>query len=201
MANANAAAGDALPAGCEIIEVRVAEPNEVFHAIDASPHRDRQLDPGVEEFIVNRAGDVPGAAPIGLMVHVDRAAGADEAADLMSAIHQCFGRRGAAARRELRELFWRGRVSLVIGLAFLGVLGGLAQALAATTDGGRLASIVRESLIIGGWVAMWRPLEIFLYDWWPIRAQAKRYDRLAAMPIDIHDAPPAESRPLATAVT
>ena len=23
--------------------------------------------------------------------------------------------------------------------------------------------------MIGGWVALWRPLEIFLYDWWPIR--------------------------------
>jgi len=28
---------------------------------------------------------------------------------------------------------------------------------------------VRESLLVGGAVAPWRPLEIFLYDWWPIR--------------------------------
>jgi hypothetical protein len=192
MASENAAAGAALPPGSEIIEVRVAELHQVFHAIDASPYRDRQLDPGVEDFILTRAADVPGAVPIGLMVYVDRPAGADEAADLTSGVHQFFSRRGAAARRELRELFWRGRVSLVIGLAFLGTLGGLAQALAATTDGGGLVRLVRESLIIGGWVAMWRPLEVFLYDWWPIRAQAKRYDRLAAMPIGIHDAVPSD---------
>jgi hypothetical protein len=32
---------------------------------------------------------------------------------------------------------------------------------------------------------MWRPLEIFLYDWWPIRAERRLYDRLSAMPIRI----------------
>jgi hypothetical protein len=35
---------------------------------------------------------------------------------------------------------------------------------------------------------MWRPLEIFLYDWWPIRADARLFDRLAAMPVSLHGA-------------
>jgi hypothetical protein len=45
--------------------------------------------------------------------------------------------------------------------------------------------LTREGLVIGGWVAMWRPLEIFLYDWWPIHAEARLFDRLAAMPVRI----------------
>jgi hypothetical protein len=32
---------------------------------------------------------------------------------------------------------------------------------------------------------MWRPLEIFLYEWWPIRAQGRLYERLAAMPVRV----------------
>ena len=28
---------------------------------------------------------------------------------------------------------------------------------------------------------MWRPIEIFLYEWWPIRAEAVLSDRLSAM--------------------
>jgi hypothetical protein len=39
--------------------------------------------------------------------------------------------------------------------------------------------------VIGGWVAMWRPLEIFLYDWWPIVAERKLFDRLSTMPVRI----------------
>jgi hypothetical protein len=45
----------------------------------------------------------------------------------------------------------------------------------------RISEILRESLLIGGWVAMWRPMEVFLYDWWPIRADAQLADRLSAM--------------------
>jgi hypothetical protein len=50
---------------------------------------------------------------------------------------------------------------------------------------GRVGGLVREGLLIGGWVAMWRPLEIFLYDWWPIRADIRLYNRLSAMPVQI----------------
>jgi hypothetical protein len=32
---------------------------------------------------------------------------------------------------------------------------------------------------------MWRPMEIFLYDWWPIRAEATLADRLSVMPVRI----------------
>jgi hypothetical protein len=49
----------------------------------------------------------------------------------------------------------------------------------------RIGEILRESLTIGGWVSMWRPLEVFLYDWWPIRNEARLSDRLAAMPVRV----------------
>jgi hypothetical protein len=64
----------------------------------------------------------------------------------------------------------------------------LASALDAAAATNALAAVLRESLFIGGWVAMWRPIEIFLYDWWPIRAEARRFDRLAAMPVAIRPA-------------
>jgi hypothetical protein len=51
--------------------------------------------------------------------------------------------------------------------------------------GTQISALIRESIVIGGWVAMWRPLEIFLYDWWPILAERKLFDRLSAAPIQI----------------
>ena len=48
-----------------------------------------------------------------------------------------------------------------------------------------VTGILKESLLIGGWVAMWKPMEIFLYDWWPIRADAALADRLTMMPVRI----------------
>jgi hypothetical protein len=60
---------------------------------------------------------------------------------------------------------------------------GIGDALAVFFPGSRWTEIVRESLLIGGWVAMWRPLEVFLYDWWPIRADVHLCNRLSAMPV------------------
>jgi len=73
----------------------------------------------------------------------------------------------------------------VIGLFALAAAIGLADFLATLLKGSSIGEIVRESLTIGGWVSMWRPLEVFLYDWWPIRNEALLSDRLAAMPIRI----------------
>ena len=32
---------------------------------------------------------------------------------------------------------------------------------------------------------MWRPLEVFLYDWWPILGEIRLKDRLSQMPVRI----------------
>jgi hypothetical protein len=69
-------------------------------------------------------------------------------------------------------------------LVFLSVLGAIANFVSNTLHGA-VGGIVRESLLIGGWVAVWRPLEVFLYDWWPVRARARLYDRLATMPVRV----------------
>jgi hypothetical protein len=39
--------------------------------------------------------------------------------------------------------------------------------------------LLKESLLIGGWVAMWRPMQIFLYEWWPIIRKGRIYRNLA----------------------
>jgi hypothetical protein len=181
-----ASAGDPIPPKCAVIEVHVGELKQLFDAIDPSPFRDRDLDPKAEEFIVGWAKDLPYDASLALVVDLDRDAGLpDEAAVLRDAIHEFFRHRAQICRQRLRELFRVGRTSLVIGLVALAGAIALGDFLATMMKGGRIGEIVRESLTIGGWVSMWRPLEVFLYDWWPIRNEARLSDRLAAMPIRI----------------
>ena len=47
------------------------------------------------------------------------------------------------------------------------------------------ARLLDQGLLIVGWVAMWRPLEIFLYDWWPILREQRLYDRLSRIEVQI----------------
>jgi hypothetical protein len=188
-------AGDPIPPGSEVIEVRVAELWQLFNAIDPSPFRERDLDPGAEAFIVDWSREAPADAPLALLVHLGRPAGrADEAALLAEAVHQFFAERREASRRRLHQLFRTGRTYLVIGLAVLGLCIMLSQVLLRGSGEHGVGALIRESLLIGGWVAMWRPLEVFLYDWWPIRADMRLFGRLAAMPVSIRYPAQAEAR-------
>jgi hypothetical protein len=185
VAAARTSSGDVVPPKCSVIEVHVPELKRLFNAIDPSPFRERDLDPKAEEFIVGWAKDIPTDAQLAFVVHLDRPAGlADEGVILRDAIHEYFRRQAEATRRRLRELLRRGRTSLAIGIVFLAGLILIGNLLSKRLPTG-VSDIVRESLLIGGWVAMWRPLEVFLYDWWPVRNEARIYDRLAMMPVQI----------------
>lgn len=174
----------AVPAST-VIEVRVAELRQLFNAIDPSPFRERDLDPRAEAFIVGWARELPRDASLALRVHIERAGGrADEAAVLRAAVHEFFTQRGSDARRQLRELFRRGRLSLAIALVFLGATMAASDLIGGVTQS-RFAAVLSEGLIIGGWVAMWRPLEVFLYDWWPVRADVRLFERLSTMPVEL----------------
>ncbi len=182
----DASAGDPIPEGSRRIEVRVAELRQLFDAIDPSPFRQRDLDPRADEFIVEWARELPADKPWAFVVHLDRSAGrADEAGMLRDAVQQYFRQRAKSTARSLRQLFRRGRSSLAIALAFLAASIGVGDLAAAALGETRFAEILREGLLIAGWVAMWRPLEVFLYDWWPIRAEQRLLERLSAIPVRI----------------
>jgi hypothetical protein len=78
-----------------------------------------------------------------------------------------------------------GRYSLLAAMLFLGPVIVIAESAAQLVETERYAALIENSLVIGAWVALWRPLEIFLYDWWPIRAEARLFDRLGAMDVRV----------------
>jgi hypothetical protein len=186
MADAAQEAGDPLPPACTIIEVRVAELKQLFNSMDPSPFLQKDLDPDAEEFIVGWAREAPRGARLALVVHLDRGPGpGTEASALGEAMKGYFDQRAEATRRRLRYLLRVGRISLAIGLLFVAACVGAGDLLAERFKASRIGGILQESFLIGGWVAMWRPLEIFLYDWWPIRAEIRLFERLAEMPVRV----------------
>lgn len=166
------------------IEVRLRELAQLFNSLDPSPFIDRDLDVEAERFIVAWARELPHHAELELVVHLATDPG-DRAEGVQAAVNHYFATRADMKRRELRQLLRRGRESLLIGLLFLAAcfgLGILARRYLPETWN----EFVELGLHIVGWVAMWRPLEIYLYDWWPIRADQRLYERLAQMPVRLN---------------
>ena len=170
------------PAELARIEVRLRELAQLFNSMDPSPFVDRDLDRDAEEFILGWARELPAGREFELVVHLTERPPADRGAGAEGAVQGYFRSRAEMKGRELRLLLRRGRTSLLVGLLFLGgcfLLGLLANHLAL----GAFSLVAKEGLVIVGWVAMWRPLEIYLYDWWPLREEQTMFSRLARMSV------------------
>jgi hypothetical protein len=160
------------------ISLKLRELNQLFNSMDPSPFLDRDLDDDAEEFIVSSARELPGSHAFELAVHLGTVPDPERASATEHAVQHYFVARAELKKREFRLLLRRGHSVLVIGLLFLAsclVLSGLVTKLVPN----QLGQILHEGLMIVGWVAMWRPLEIYLYDWWPLRQEWLRLRCLA----------------------
>jgi hypothetical protein len=164
------------------LDLRVRELQQLFNSLDPAPFLNKDLDHACELYIENWALSLPQASRLHLNIHLEQLPPVpqtcEQASELVAdAIHNYYGYKVELVRGELKQLLRQGRISLVIGLAFVAACLLLAEAIATFTSG-HTANIARESLTIIGWVAMWRPAQIFLYDWWPLTGRIKVYENL-----------------------
>jgi hypothetical protein len=117
----------------------------------------------------------------------------DAHAMIERAVHNYFAYKTDSNLREFRNLLREGRTSLIIGLSFLALCLSGAEVLAGFDAPG--TKVLQESLTICGWVAMWRPMEIYLYDWWPLGREGRLFRKLSTMPVEVRypDAPAASA--------
>lgn len=164
-----------------VIEVQVEKIGQLFHTLDPTPFRERDLDREADEFIVSWARELPRNHAIRLLVHVPASeAASEESRQLEQTLHRYFAYRAEMTTLEMKELFRIGRISLLIGVVVLGACFTLGHFLTAYLVAGEVGRFLNEGLIILGWVANWKPIEIFLYDWWPILRRRALFRRLAA---------------------
>jgi hypothetical protein len=162
------------------IQVRIHELRQLFNSIDPSPFRERDLDPDCEEFIVSWARELPPDRPVRVEIRIDREQPpAEFMADVAPAVRSHFAREATLQDLRRRRLIREGRFSLMIGLVTLVLCIGAAT-LVPTESWGTPGEILRESLIIAGWVVMWHPLEVLLYGLWPVVRERRLLERLAA---------------------
>lgn len=169
----------------DVIELRVDDVAQLFHTLDPFPFRERDLDREAEEYVVGWARELPGRKPIRIRIHhPDTAAQTRDARELGQAFGRYFSDRANAVQRDVNELFRIGRRSLAIGIAILILCLLLAHFGVRAFVAEPFRRLLEESLLILGWVANWRPLEIFLYDWWPLVRRRDLYRRLASAVVE-----------------
>jgi hypothetical protein len=173
--------------GHTLLEVTLDDIQQLFHSLDPAPFRQKDLDAAAEEYIVGAVREIRQRGwrgPVRLVFYLPAAAvGTEDARTLPAALHNYFAYRSRQRGLTLRETLRRGLISLVVGVLFLGLCLSLRQLV--STDGWYAGGeILREGLLIVGWIALWRPVEIFLFDWWPIRNDQRLLDWIARQPVE-----------------
>ncbi len=97
-------------------------------------------------------------------------------------------------QKELIALHHQGVASLWMGLIVLVICLALAFTITLIAQSGinkileALLQVVATLFVLSaGWVALWQPAELFLYDWWPFRRDMRIYELIADADIVIRE--------------
>jgi hypothetical protein len=168
------------------IQIRVDEVTQLFNTLDPFPFRERDLDKDAEEFIVGWARELAKHHPLQIVIHVPDVERQEvSAGQVTEALHRYFDYRAGNLSLDLKGLFRVGRLSLLIGLMVLGICLVLSRLVSQVFGEGEVGRYLNEGLIILGWVANWKPIEIFLYEWWPLAQRRNLYRRLGQAQVEV----------------
>lgn len=193
--------------GRPVMELNLKTPHQLFDERDPAPFRERDLDDDAAHYILSYYRELPHRPKPKLSLYFTSMGEFEgQPGVIANAIRSYFEYESVSKRRELRVMFNQGFVSLLIGLSFLLVCTYISYVVNSRGFDGYWPTFAHEGLLLMGWYAMWKPINTFLYEWWPLRETIETLDDLSDIEIDISVneirrpvvAAEVETRPLAT---
>jgi hypothetical protein len=159
---------------------------QLFDNRDPAPFRERDLDPEVAEYLLGAGADLSSRPSLSIVFWLEQSAPSTE---IEHAFKAHFGDVIAQLRRRRRRERRSGMVMLVLALALVLALFTLAQLIGAAVPGS-LGAGLKEGLVISSWVVLWRPVEILIYGWIPLRQERRLVERLLAATLSVRSGKP-----------
>jgi hypothetical protein len=167
-----------MESGRACIDIELKTAHHLFDERDPAPFRERDLSADAVDYIVGAAEEIPAPSPLNIVLWIAEAA-TEELSNttILEAVRSHFLYELDRLERRIRQHLRRGQLTLLAGLAVLVVFLSLAELTTMLTNL-HVRQILREGLVIIGWVAIWRPLDVLLYDWWPLGQQRRLLRRI-----------------------
>lgn len=168
-----------------VIELKLNEARQFFNTLDPSPFHKRELDAEVAQWLLDATRDLDKQKHIKIAIYLPPGEHPISQDEFEQAIHHYFRYHALKHQQRLRLLIRNGRHALVVGSGFLAFCAVLVNNVLPKAHSP--FDFWHTSVSILGWVAMWRPIDIFLYEWWPIRQDEKICRRLADLPVELRE--------------
>lgn len=168
------------------IDLRIRTLAQLYDAMDPAPFHEKSLDEKAARYLLDAAREHPHNMALRVVLHLPEAL-RDATHDVPAAIHNHFRFEVEQLRRDIRWRMGSGWRALFLGVSALAIclfVGSLLAARFAASDHAGLR-VLDEGLLILGWVALWRPLEILLFDRFEMRASMKMLRKLALVPVEM----------------
>lgn len=168
-----------------LIEVRVKSALQLFDARDPAPFRARDLDDDFTEYVVTSADEFSPKTPLKIMIYVhDKMDSEIDKDAILEAIHSWVTYQIDLKRIQLQKLFKTAQLFLGIGLISLIACLSIANLLR-SAEAFDAIKIAKEGVIIFGWVSMWKPFELILFDWYPAYDRIRLFRKLLETEIEV----------------
>ncbi|MDH5580357.1 MAG: hypothetical protein OEY33_00480 [Bdellovibrionales bacterium] len=169
--------------GKHTIELNINRYEQLYDKKDPNPYRKRDLDEDVVEYITSSYFEV-GEGKVGKLriFHQDDLT-VEDINEMKDAIHEYFEYRTHITKVNIKYTLKTGYKSLSIGLIFLVIT--ILSSKYLNLQDKVINSFLKELLLLIGWVSMWKPINIFLYEWWPFSKNKKMHLSFSSIPIEI----------------
>lgn len=163
----------------EVIEIQTESVGALFDSFDPAPMSRRRISVHADDYVVQRVVEMREDAVISLDILLPPSETAC-CADVQEAFRAHYTATAARQRGRLKRHFKDARLMLLYGIILAVVLITLARSIAKVSDSLLLTKIA-GGLSLMVWVALWRPVDMLLYEWRPIMREVRIRDRLAGL--------------------
>ena len=166
------------------IDIYLTSILQLFDRRDPSPFKEKDLDEDFSRYLILSMNELRDAKKVKLAIKMPEHHPAFlKEKDIEEALYTYYSFEEENSRSDMVMLFRQGRHALLIGLSFLSLF---YIGYFFTKDAHSwLIGLIAEGFHVLGWVAMWKPINIFLYEWWPIRDRINLMGRLQKLKVEI----------------
>ena len=160
--------------GEQVIQIQVDSADEILDSKDPAPFKGQILDDDFLDYIESLSDETSHKTPLRINIVIEKQLPHQtptNSAIISQALKEHFEYKIERKKGEIRKYLRTARLFLIMGLVLLSICLMIAHTLLRSEES-LLRSALREGVIIFGWVSMWRPLEIMMFDWYP------HYDRI-----------------------
>ena len=160
-----------------IVEVTIDSPYDLYDDKDPSPLKARDLKPTVEDYIATCIREIPMGQKLRLDFYFYKFSNdPSEAVALEKSVREFFVYKAKVRFLDFKFKIRNGLKSVAIGLGFLFMCIFISSSFLSTSNT-IFERFFLEGLSVLGWVSLWNPVQIFLYEIWPIIANSKTLKR------------------------